>query len=244
MSILMKLGGAAVPSATAGAAGAGGGSGAVMLDCDGVLVDSERLIAEILVDLANAAGARLTVADGWEMFHGQPLDTCVERISAQLGRPAPPGLAAEYRRRSADLFRRRLTAVDGAEELVRSLTVPGCVVSNSSRARTLSNLEVTGLLRYFPGRVFSAQDLARAKPAPDVYRHASAQLRVDPARCVAIEDSAVGVRSAAGAGMFVIGFAPHDGAPDRASELRRNGARWTCRSMREVHRLVRSLTRP
>jgi HAD superfamily hydrolase (TIGR01509 family) len=208
---------------------------AVMFDCDGVLVDSERLIAELLVKMTNDRGGSLTLADGHRMFRGAQLDLCAERISAHLGRDVDHDIAAEYRSRSVELFRRRLTAVDGVEDLIRSLTVPICVVSNSTREKVMFNLEVTRLAHYFSGRVYSAADLARWKPEPDIYLHAAAELGVDPAGCVAIEDSAAGVRSASLAGMRVIGF----GGP----ELRDEGARWTCGSMREVHDLVDRLTR-
>lgn len=207
---------------------------AVMFDCDGVLVDSETLIAELLVELANDRGGSLTLADGLRMFHGVQLALCVEQISDHLRRDVNSDIASEYRGRCADVFRRRLTPVDGVEKVIRSLTVPTCVVSNSSYEKVLLNLEVTGLSHYFSGRVYSAADVSRWKPAADVYLHAAAGLGVDPTHCVAIEDSAVGVRSASAAGMTVIGF----GGP----ELLANGARWACESMNEVQDLIDSLT--
>lgn len=207
---------------------------AVMFDCDGVLVDSETLIAELLVELANDLGADLTVAAGLEMFHGVQLILCAERISAHLGRDVTVGIVTEYDGRCAETFRRHLRPVPGAEELVRSLlAVPMCVVSNSAREKVVRNLTITGLLGYFTDRVYSAADLARFKPEPDVYLHAAAGLGIDPARCVAIEDSGVGVHAAAAAGMTVIGFGP--------PELLASGARWTCTSMRDVQNLVHRL---
>lgn len=208
---------------------------AVLFDCDGVLVDSETLIAEILVGMANERGGRLTLVDGLAMFHGIQLDLCAERLSAHLGRDVSRDITEEYQRLSAEIFQSRLTAVAGVEDLVRSLTVPTGVVTNSSRQKTTLNLTITGLLRYFPDRVYSAADLSRWKPEPDVYLHAAAQLGVDPTECVAIEDSPVGVRSATRAGMAVIGFGPPD--------LRASGARWICQTMGEVTGIVHDLTR-
>lgn len=206
---------------------------AVMFDCDGVLVDSETLIADLLVEMANDRGGSLSLADGLRMFHGAPLDLCVEQISNHLGRDVSSDIAAEYQVRCTDVFRRRLTPVDGVEKLIRSLTAPTCVVSNSSREKVVLNLEITGLSHYFLGRVYSAADLSRWKPDADVYLRAAAGLGVDPTCCIAIEDSAVGVRSAAAAGMTVIGF----GGPALLS----NGARWACESMGEVQYLIDSL---
>jgi HAD superfamily hydrolase (TIGR01509 family) len=208
---------------------------AVLFDCDGVLVDSETLIAEILVEMANERGGSLTLGEGLRMFHGIQLDLCAERLSAHLGSDVTGEITEEYQRRSAETFRHRLTAVAGVEELVRSLTVPTGVVTNSSWQKTTLNLTITGLVQYFTDRVYSAADLSRWKPEPDIYLHAATQLGVEPTGCVAIEDSSVGVRSAAGAGMSVIGFGP--------AELRASGARWTCQTMSEVADLVHNLTR-
>lgn len=213
---------------------------AVMFDCDGVLVDSEPLIARILVRMTNALGGALTLAEGLRLFHGAHLDLCARRISEHLGRDATAAITAGYHRCSADIFRNELTAVDGAGELLRSLTLPTCVVSNSPREKMILNLEVTGLLHHFGDRVYSACDLSRWKPDPDIYLHAAGRLDVDPGRCIAIEDSAAGVRSAARAGMAVIGF----GGRDLGAELRRSGARWSCPTMNDVRELVHILTHP
>lgn len=208
---------------------------AVMFDCDGVLVDSETLIAELLVEIANDRGADLTVADGLRMFQGIPLSLCAERISGHLGRDVARDVVAEYRWRSREVFRRRLTPMDGVEEVILSLEVPFCVVSNTAREQLLFILEVIGLLKYFSGHVYSAADLSRWKPEPDVYLYAAKGLGVDPRQCIAIEDTVTGVRSASLAGMRVIGFDD--------PELRHYGATWTCQKMSEVKALVHSLTR-
>jgi HAD superfamily hydrolase (TIGR01509 family) len=207
---------------------------AVMFDCDGVLVDSEPLIASVLVGMANELGGGLTDADGVRMFRGAPLALCAERIAGHLGRPVPPGFAGTYRARSAAVLRSELTAVDGVADLIACLTVPTCVVSNSARDRVLLNLTAAGLRHHFGDSVFSACDVARFKPAPDVYLHAADRLAVDPAGCVAIEDTATGVRSAAAAGMTVVGYAP----PRDGGDLRRHGASRVCSTMREVREVL------
>ena len=208
---------------------------AVMFDCDGVLVDSETLIAGILVDMTNDRGGNLTLSDALKMFQGIQLSRCAERISEYLGKNVTSDIIAEYHVRFAEAASTGLTAVRGVEELVQSVPVPTCVVSNSSREKMMFNLEVTRLSHYFSGRMYSAADLRRWKPEPDVYLYAAARLGFAPARCVAIEDSAVGVQSAAAAGLAVIGFGP--------PELRENGARWTCETMGEVRAIVHSLIR-
>jgi len=208
---------------------------AVMFDCDGVLVDSEALIAELLVDIANDHGADLALADGLRMFQGIQLSLCAQRISACLGRDVARDVLSEYRFRSRELFRRRLTPTAGVEDVILSLKIPFCVVSNTAREQLLFILEVTGLMKYFAGQVYSAADLSRWKPEPDVYLYAAEGLGVDPRECIAIEDSVPGVTSASLAGMRVIGFDD--------PELRHHGAAWTCQKMSEVKTLVHSLTR-
>lgn len=210
---------------------------AIAFDCDGVLVDSETITAELLVELTNVRGGHLTLVQGRQMFHGAPLELCVQRIMSHLEYDIAADIAAEYRSRSAEEFRRRLRASAGVERLVRDIRLPCCVVSNSSRDRTIQKLEVTGLLKYFAGRIFCADDLRRWKPDPDIYLHAAAEMLVEPTRCLAIEDSFIGVRAAAGAGMQVIGFAPEE----FAASLAHGGARWTCSTMSEVANVIQQL---
>jgi HAD superfamily hydrolase (TIGR01509 family) len=211
---------------------------AVLFDCDGVLVDSESLIVSLLVTMTNELGGRLNLAEGEVLFHGVHLAGCIERIEQHVGRPAPADFSPQYRQRSAALMAEQLTSVAGVQRLIDSLAVPTCVVSNSSPERVEFMLARSGLLGYFRGRIYSADDLGRWKPAPDVYLHAAAQLGFRPAECIAIEDSEVGVRSAVAAGLTVLGFA----SPPRAPALLAAGATTTCQTMTQVGDLLRALT--
>lgn len=218
---------------------AGGKYAAVMFDCDGVLVDSESLIAEVLVEMANDLGGTLTLEQGIDMFRGLPVDRCVTRLTEYLGHDVSDNLAEQYYHRSEQVFRDRLVPVAGVEDVLRSLTVPTCVVSNSSRDRLAFILETAGLSHYFGTRRYAAEQLAKWKPEPDIYIFAAAQLGFDASHCVAVEDSAAGVEAAVRAGAAVIGFGP----AGRTPELLRHGARWICRTMRHVQDLVDALTR-
>jgi HAD superfamily hydrolase (TIGR01509 family) len=209
---------------------------AVLFDCDGVLVDSESLIVSLLVTMTNELGGRLSLAEGEVLFHGVHLAGCIDRIVQHVGREVPADFSRQYRQRSAALMAEQLTSVAGAPRLIRSLAVPTCVVSNSSLERVEFMLARSGLLDYFHDRIYSADDLGRWKPAPDVYSHATAQLGFPPAECIAIEDSEVGVRSAVAAGLAVLGFA----SPPRAPALLAAGAITTCQTMTQAGDLLRA----
>jgi HAD superfamily hydrolase (TIGR01509 family) len=208
---------------------------AVFFDCDGVLVDSERLISALLVSMTNELSGGLTLADGDLLFHGVHLAGCIDRIAQHLRRPVPADFGPAYQRRSATMLRDQIVAVDGAAHMACSLSVPSCVVSNSPRERVELMLRATGLLGYFSGRVYSAAEAGRWKPAPDVYLHAASRMGVRPAQCVAIEDSAVGVKSAVSAGLSVIGLA----SAERAGALLAAGAATTCPTMEQIENLLR-----
>jgi HAD superfamily hydrolase (TIGR01509 family) len=202
----------------------------VLFDCDGVLVDSESLIAQLLVAMANEVGADLGPRDGPRMFLGAALPTCLDRISAHLGRPVPDDFAERYHSRVRSLFEERLAPVAGVDALLSALRTPRAVVSNSPAPTVRLMLRRTGLLAHFADHIYSACDIGFFKPDPHVYRYAAERLGVRPAACVAVEDSVTGVRAAVDAGMTVIGFALHGGA----EALMTAGAARICRDMTEV----------
>jgi HAD superfamily hydrolase (TIGR01509 family) len=183
----------------------------VVFDCDGVLVDSEPLAARVGADLLSAAGWAVTPAEVAERFIGRSGAEMHAAAAAELGAALPEGFDDEFRDRFLRLATDELTAVAGVADVLERLIgagVPICVGSNSSRARVSWTLERTGLMRWFaPDRIFSGHDMARPKPAPDVYLAAAASQRVDPSGAAVIEDSAVGASAARAAGMAVFGYA-------------------------------------
>jgi HAD superfamily hydrolase (TIGR01509 family) len=183
----------------------------VIFDCDGVLVDSEPLAARVGADLLSEAGWPLTEADVAERFIGRSGAEMHAAAAAELGAPLPEGFDDEFRARFLRLATDELTAVAGVAGVLDRLTqagIPICVGSNSGRVRVTWTLERTGLMRWFAAeRIFSGHDMARPKPAPDVYLAAAASQGVDPAGAAVIEDSAVGAAAARAAGMAVYGYA-------------------------------------
>lgn len=179
----------------------------VIFDCDGVLVDSETVSVVVVQRILNDLGWALTIDEIVERFVGGSKQEFDAQVEEYLGRPLVPGWDQPYAAWYQDAFQRDLRAVQGIAAAIDQLTVPCCVASNSSHARVRFSLELTGLIERFEGRIFSAQDVTRPKPAPDLFLLAAERLGVSPSRCVVVEDSRYGVQAARAAGMTVLGYA-------------------------------------
>ena len=178
----------------------------IIFDCDGVLVDSERISHIVLQQMLAERGVRLSYDEAVARFMGTSMQRCMELVEQMVQVPAAAFLP-EFRSRSYAAFAAQLEPVEGVEELLASLTTPYCVASNGPREKMLLTLGQTRLLGRFADRMFSADDVARPKPAPDLFLHAARCLSAPPEACVVIEDSPSGVRAARAAGMSVLGYA-------------------------------------
>jgi HAD superfamily hydrolase (TIGR01509 family) len=182
----------------------------VVFDCDGVLVDSEGISNAVLVQMLAREGLELTVAESRERHQGKLLGEIVAVVEAELGRPLPPDWPPEYERERDAAFRERLQPVPGARAAVEAVRRTGaaiCVASQGRVAKTELTLTLTGLRDLFPdGTLFSAEQVPRGKPHPDLFLHAARSMGADPARCAVVEDSASGVQAARAAGMRVLGY--------------------------------------
>lgn len=180
---------------------------AIIFDCDGVLIDSERLQCSILQRLAERHGLRLTLAASETLFRGRRLAECIETIEERVGRKAPE-MEADFRLQLSLRMTDELRPVRNVRRVLQQIRVPFGTASNSRRDQIQRSLEVTGLAAYFPHHVFSAYDVGLWKPDPAVYLTASTAIGVDPARCLAVEDSEAGLMAANSAGMFVVRYSP------------------------------------
>jgi HAD superfamily hydrolase (TIGR01509 family) len=182
----------------------------VVFDCDGVLVDTERLTVGVEARVLTELGWPVTPEEVVERWMGRSsasqLAELADRLGAERAREFDERTTAELH----DVFERELTAVDGVLDLVTVLHeagVPTCVASSGTHDRMRRTLGVTGLHPLFEGRVFSATEVPRGKPAPDLFLHAAATMGADPGRCAVVEDSVYGVRAGVAAGMRVYGYA-------------------------------------
>jgi HAD superfamily hydrolase (TIGR01509 family) len=179
----------------------------VIFDCDGVLVDSERIGNQIFSDMLNALGLPSTLEDMFEHFVGHSMSYCMERVAERLGALPPADFVDVYRARVAVAFASELHAVVGIEAALDQIVVPCCVASNGDHDKMRTTLGITRMLSRFEGKLFSATEVARGKPWPDVYLHAARSCGVRPDKCVVVEDSPIGVAAAVAAGMTVLGYA-------------------------------------
>lgn len=182
----------------------------VIFDCDGVLVDSERLIQEVDMELIRGLGWPITRAEIFAEHLGRSQDAIIANIERRLGRAVPAGFLHERAAAYDTVLRERLVAVPDVAEAITVLRDEGmglCVASSSPHSRIRMSLRLTGLQPFFAEEhVFSAEDVARGKPAPDLFLHAAATLTVPPRLCVVVEDSPAGVEAAKAAGMRVVGY--------------------------------------
>lgn len=179
----------------------------VIFDCDGVLVDSERVAIKVDVRVLGELGLQMTEAEVVERFVGVSDAAFRRGIEALLERPLPEDWEASIEPRYREAFRRELTAVDGIEDALDRIPMPTCVASSGNHEKIRFSLGMAGLLERFEGRIFSATDVDRGKPAPDLFLHAAKRMGVQPAECAVIEDSAFGVAAGRAAGMRVFAFA-------------------------------------
>ncbi|MEM7275087.1 MAG: HAD family hydrolase [Actinomycetota bacterium] len=179
----------------------------IIFDCDGVLVDSERIAVQIESRLLTEAGFPLTPAEIAASFVGLSYGSMMTELERRFGRSVPEELNQRMQSEALAAFPTELEPTPGIVELLGSITGPRCVASSSDPDRIALSLRLTGLDRWFdPGSLFSATMVDRGKPAPDLFLHAAAAMGHRPDRCVVIEDSPHGVEAAVAAGMAVVGY--------------------------------------
>ena len=196
----------------------------LIFDCDGVLVDSEPLACQVDAEVLTALGLPYTADDIVRQFVGKSMKDMIARIEADHGRTLPTDFAERINRALFARFETELRPIAGVREAILSLPHPRCVASSSVPERIALSLRVTGLADLFDA-VFSATQVDRGKPAPDLFLFAAQQMGIRPEDCLVIEDSPAGVQAAIAAGMRVIGFigGGHCG-PEHAERLRQAGA--------------------
>lgn len=176
-----------------------------IFDCDGVLIDSEGIACRADAACLAEIGIAISAEEVMERYVGLSVGAMLADLETRHG-PLPAHLAQTIARRTAAAFEAELAATPGIEELLASLTCRTCVASSSAPARLQHSLRLTGLMSYFDPHVFSTAQVARGKPAPDLFLFAARAMATPPAACLVIEDSVAGVRAAVAAGMRVVGF--------------------------------------
>jgi HAD superfamily hydrolase (TIGR01509 family) len=179
----------------------------VIFDCDGVLVDSERLAIRVDVEVLARLGWHLSEAEVIERFVGVSDADFRREVETHLGYPLPPDWEAEVEPLYRSVFSAELRPVEGVVDAVDRIYLPKCVASSGTHEKIRFTLGLTGLYDRFDGRIFSATEVARGKPAPDLFNYAAERMGVEPRACAVVEDSALGVAAARAAGMRVLAYA-------------------------------------
>lgn len=183
----------------------------VVFDNDGVLVDSEPISNRVLADYLSELGHPTTYEESIRDYMGAAVHRVHDLVLERSGRRLPGDFDETFHARVFAAFQSELRAVDGVRDVLAKLNadgVPYCVASSGSHERIRVALRRTGLYEYFgEGRIFSAEDVGRGKPAPDLFLLAAEKTGVRPERCAVVEDSPLGVQAAVAAGMDVYGFA-------------------------------------
>jgi HAD superfamily hydrolase (TIGR01509 family) len=182
----------------------------IIFDNDGVLVDSEALSNRVLSRLLTGYGLPTTFEQSIATYVGRSMTSVREVAEGLLGASLPEDFIALYNAEVFAMFESELRAVDSVEAVLEHLSevgIPTCVASSGSPERIDLTLGLTGLRRHFGDNIFSATQVERGKPAPDLFLFAAEQMGIRPERCAVIEDSPLGIEGGNAAGMTTLGYA-------------------------------------
>jgi HAD superfamily hydrolase (TIGR01509 family) len=209
-----------------------------IFDCDGVLVDSEAVVCRVCVPCLAEAGIAITEAELADRYIGISAAEMVADMRDRYGVTLSPAFQETMRQRIAAACEVEPLTIDGIDEVLAVHKGRVCVASGSRLERVRRCLTIVGLLDYFEPHIFSATQVTRGKPAPDLFLFAAREMGVRPEDCLVIEDSVHGVTAAVAAGMRVLGFTGGSHCrPGHADRLLTAGAAATFGQMRELKSL-------
>ena len=182
----------------------------IIFDCDGVLIDSESIAIGVLVIMANHLGANMDFKESLVSLKGKSLNLCMDIISNRINTPLPIHFEQDYRINTFEAFREKIQPIKGVKRVLENLNLPFCVASSGPENKIRLNLELTGLLTFFEGNIFSCYTIQKWKPEPDIFLWAAETMGFKPNECLVIEDSISGVKAAKAGGFDVFGYTEHD----------------------------------
>ena len=218
-------------------------SALIVFDFDGVIADSEVIANTVLAAMVTELGMPMTPAESMRTFMGKRLEDVVAAVRTVAGGSVSADFGAQLTRRTIARFRVELRALAGLNEYLAAFeAVPRCIASSSAPDRLAACLEILGLAEAFGAHVYSASQVERGKPHPDLFLHAARACGVAPADAIVIEDSESGIRAAVAAGMRAIGLlaASHIG-PGHEARLCAAGAHAIAHDFREAEAITRRL---
>jgi len=219
-------------------------NGLVIFDCDGVLIDSELIACGAISETLADFGISMTQREALDAFVGKS-ENDVRLDLQRRGLEDYDKYVASWRENLYAAFATDLKVILGIEALLEQLEAPFCVASNSSHERLERSLGTTSIWSHFSQRVYSADDVERPKPAPDLVQLCLSSCNARPETSVMIDDNASGVTAALAAGVTPIGFVdPNDPRPNRQQILREAGATIVATGSEDLLRALKSLSVP
>lgn len=217
----------------------------IIFDCDGVLVDSEIIAAEVESVLLTEAGFPISADELAERFAGLTWQDILLTVEREAGIALSASLIDKSESILDERLKNEVQAVDDIVEVVSALKLPKCICSNSTSARLEMMLKRVELYDLFAPNIFSAKEVGtkKTKPAPDVFLYAAKHFGVDPRNVIVIEDSVHGIQGARAAGMRVIGFT--GGAhtyPGHADRLTDAGAETVIHRHKDLPSVIEALS--
>ncbi|MBB5047669.1 HAD superfamily hydrolase (TIGR01509 family) [Rhodopseudomonas rhenobacensis] len=211
----------------------------VIFDCDGVLVDSEIISCRVYAQALSRYGYPITADQVHDRFLGRSSRETRLEVERELGRMLPDDFQAQL---NAELFGELETSLEPMphiDEALDAILQPVCVASSGPLQKISVSLNRVGLTQRFAPHIFSATQVNRGKPAPDLFLYAAMQMGAEPSRCLVVEDSVAGVTAARAAGMVALGFAGGSHCrPGHGESLRHAGAQASFVDMRQLYDII------
>ena len=211
----------------------------VIFDCDGVLVDSEVISCRAHAETLTRHGYPITSEQVLTRFLGVSDREARQAIETELGHKLPDDFEQQVKTATLRSYADDLRLIPNIDTAIAGIDLPKCVASSGTPEKIRHGLTCAGLYDLLAPHIFSASQVKRGKPAPDLFLFAAGQMRASPERCVVIEDSIPGITGALAAGMTVLGF--YGGShclPGYADTLRAAGAALTFDDMRQLPGLI------
>jgi HAD superfamily hydrolase (TIGR01509 family) len=216
----------------------------ILFDCDGVLVDSEIIAANVLLRLLRPFGYEMNVKHFMQRFAGMKDHDILAHISASHQIQFPAQFPHQLEEAIDDSLKAELQAIGGVQTTLQSIALPKAVVSNSQLERVKNSLQVAQVSHFFEDRIYTAEMAGKPKPDPAIYLYALQKLGLQAHEALVVEDSLTGVTAAHGAGLKVIGFTGASHIMEgHAEKLITAGASLTVETMEELSRALDALIR-
>ncbi|MBE8726199.1 HAD family hydrolase [Flavobacterium hungaricum] len=190
----------------------------IIFDCDGVLVDTEKIGNGILLEMASKYGFKMEIEDAYRDFNGRKLKECFHHIEEAIQAKLPESFEAEYREKSFEAFKTQVKPMEGVVSFIENLKIPYCVASSGPVEKIRLNLEVAGLLDKFENKIFSSYQINSWKPDPGIFLYAANEMGFEVNECIVVEDSKAGVKAGIQGGFRVFGLANGYNNPDLEEE--------------------------